>query len=359
VARTNPVSIAANVPRPLQTLRRRIVSIPAIFIGLALYILLLPVLTLTALAAGAFRRDRMALARTFAMIGIYFVCEAVGTVIAFWMWLGSGAWFGIGRERRRRWYIALQRWWTGTLFWGIRRCFSLKVEVEQFPADLGNRRLLVFLRHASILDTLLAATLIANPLRMHLLYVFKRELLWDPCLDIAGGHLGCHFARRDAGDSDKEVRVLRRLASKLRPREGVIIYPEGTRWTRGKQKRVLERIRNSGDERVLALASGLERLLPPRLGGPLALVDGAPDADVVFIAHEGFEGAAKVKDVMRGSIVGNAIRVRAWKVNAAEMPADRDAQVEWLYEHWARIDAWLVNGTERAATLTTTAPATP
>jgi 1-acyl-sn-glycerol-3-phosphate acyltransferase len=341
------------VPRPLQTLRRRIVSIPAIFLGLALYIGLLPVLALTALLVGALRRDRWALARTFAMIGIYFACEAVGILIAFSMWLGSGAWLGIGRARRRRWYIALQRWWTGALFWGIRRCFSLKVEVEQFPADLGNRRLLVFLRHASILDTLLAAELIANPLRMHLLYVFKRELLSDPCLDIAGGHLGGHFARRDAGDSEQEVRVLRGLASNLRPREGVIIYPEGTRWTPAKQKRVLERIRNSGEERVVELASGLERLLPPRLGGPLALIDGAPDSDVVFIAHEGFEGAAKVMDVVRGSIVGRKIRVKAWKVSATEIPSDRHEQVEWLYENWAKIDAWLVNGNETAESLPT------
>jgi hypothetical protein len=99
-------------------------------------------------------------------------------------------------------------------------------------------------------------------------------------------------------------------------------------------------------------------LLPPRLGGPLALIEGAPDSDVVFIGHEGFEGAAKVKDVVRGSIVGRTIRVTAWKVSAADIPTDRDEQVEWLYANWARIDAWLVNGTEPAEVLTS-APATP
>ena len=97
---------------------------------------------------------------------------------------------------------------------------------------------------------------------MHLLYVFKRELLWDPCLDIAGGHLGCHFARRDAGESEQEVRTLRQLAAELRPREGVIIYPEGTRWTPEKQQRVLERIGKSGDERLLELARGSSACCP-------------------------------------------------------------------------------------------------
>jgi 1-acyl-sn-glycerol-3-phosphate acyltransferase len=336
------------VSKPLETARRRIVSIPAIFVGFFLYIVLLPVLALTGLVVGVLRRDRWALARTFAMIGIYLASEAAGILIAFLMWLASGAWLGAGGERRRRWYIALQRWWTGTLFWGIRRCFSLEVDVQRWPAGLGERRLLVFLRHASILDTLLAAALIANPLRVHLLYVFKRELLWDPCLDIAGGHLGCHFARRDAGESEREVRKLEKLAAGLRPRDGVIIYPEGTRWTPAKRQRVLERIGNSGDARLLEHASALERLLPPRLGGPLALIDGAPDSDVVFIAHDGFEGAARVGDVMRGGLVGKTIRIAAWKVDAADVPVVRDAQVEWLYENWAAIDAWLVGAEPRA-----------
>jgi 1-acyl-sn-glycerol-3-phosphate acyltransferase len=335
------------VSKPLQTARRRIVSIPAIGLAFVLFCALLPVLALAALIVGAVRRDRWALARSFALIGIYLASEVVGVLVAFAMWLASGAWLGIGQERRRLWYIALQRWWTGTLFWGIRWCFSLELDVQRWPAGLGDRQLLVFLRHASILDTLLAAALIANPLRMHLLYVFKRELLWDPALDIAGGWLGCHFARRDAGESEQEVRTLRKLAADLRAREGVIIYPEGTRWTPAKQKRVRERIAATGDRRLVELASGLERLLPPRLGGPLALIDGAPESDVVFIAHEGFEGASRPRDVMRGGLVGKTISVTAWKVNAADIPADRDEQVEWLYENWAEMDAWLARDRER------------
>lgn len=332
------------MPTRLITARRRIITIPLVFIGFALYIVLLPVLAPAGLVVGAVRRDRWALARSFAMIGVYLASSVAGMLIALVMCLASGAWFGLGRERQRRWFITLQRWWTGALFWGIRTCFSLEVDVEEWPEGLGDRQLLVFLRHASILDTLLAAGLIANPLRMHLLYVFKRELQWEPCLDIAGTRLGCHFAKRDAGESRNEVRVLRQLATNLRPREGVIIYPEGTRWTPAKQKRVLERIELSGDERLYELASELERLLPPRLGGPLALVDGAPNADVVFIAHEGFEGALRPRDVMRGGLVGKTIRVKAWKVPADEVPNDRGEQIEWLYANWRKIDTWLSRG---------------
>ena len=187
-----------------------------------------------------------------------------------------------------------------------------------------DRKLLIFLRHASILDTLLSAALIANPLRMHLLYVFKRELRGDPCLDIAGTLLGCHFVNRDAGESEREQRILHAMGADLRDGEGVIMYPEGTRWTASKRMRVLERVAKSGDRELLDRASKLEHLLPPRLSGPLALLDGAPDADVLFLGHEGFEGIEKPLDVAKGAIVGKQIRVHAWLVEAGEIPRERD-----------------------------------
>jgi hypothetical protein len=108
---------------------------------------------------------------------------------------------------------------------------------------------------------------------------------------------------------------------------------------------VLERISKSGDERLLELATGLERLLPPRLGGPFALLDGAPASDVIFIGHEGFEGNLRPRDIVRGSIVGKTIRVTGWKVDAGDIPADRGERVEWLYDNWTEMDAWLREGT--------------
>ena len=75
----------------------------------------------------------------------------------------------------------------------------------------------------------------------------------------------------------------------------------------------------------------------------MALVDGAPGADVIFIAHEGFEGVTKPRAVMRGAMVGKTIRVTAWRVDSQDVPADRDAQVAWLYDNWTKIDAWLAD----------------
>jgi hypothetical protein len=51
---------------------------------------------------------------------------------------------------------------------------------------------------------------------------------------------------------------------------------------------------------------------------------------------------------MRGGLVGKTIRVKAWKVASEEVPDGRDEQVEWLYENWAAIDSWLIDGAKSA-----------
>jgi hypothetical protein len=39
--------------------------------------------------------------------------------------------------------------------------------------------------------------------------------------------------------------------------------------------------------------------------------------------------------------VGKQIRVRFWRVPYAEIPTGRDARIDWLFDHWARIDDWI------------------
>jgi hypothetical protein len=33
--------------------------------------------------------------------------------------------------------------------------------------------------------------------------------------------------------------------------------------------------------------------------------------------------------------------MRWWQVSREEIPEDRDAQIEWLFTWWERIDAWI------------------
>ena len=177
----------------------------------------------------------------------------------------------------------------------------------------------IMIRHASIIDNLLPDSLIAREHGLGLRYVIKRELQMIPTIDIAGRWVPTNFVRRASGDTEGEVERLRLLAHDLGPDEGILIYPEGTRHTVAKLPRAKEKIAASQPD-IAPLADRLQNLLPPRLGGPLALLEEAEGIDVVFCAHVGFDGFEKVSDVWSGALVGETIRVRFWRLPGERGP---------------------------------------
>jgi 1-acyl-sn-glycerol-3-phosphate acyltransferase len=134
---------------------------------------------------------------------------------------------------------------------------------------------------------------------------------------------------------------VRRLADQLAPDEGVFIYPEGTRFTPERRRRVLDRIRRQGGADLVARAERLRHVLPPRLGGTLALLDAETGADVVVCVHFGFDGIRSFKDLLGGGLIDRTIEVEFWRVPAALVPKGRDDQIDWLFEQWSRVDEWV------------------
>lgn len=266
----------------------------------------------------------------------YFSCEVLGIIASFIIWLAGGVWAGASRERFLDWNFALQRWWANALCWGAQRIFDIRIEVEGAD-ELRDGPVIVFLRHASVADTLLPAVFIANPNGLKLRYVLKHELLLDPCLDIVGNRLPNSFVRRN---SDEGYRVLE-LMRDLGPRDGVIIYPEGTRFTDSKRRSIIEQLELKGETYLCEKARMLKNVLPPRLGGALNLLDRNEAADVVFCAHFGFDGVVDLRDFLRGSLVDRVVSVRFWRVPFASIPTTRDARKDWLFENWLRVDEWI------------------
>jgi hypothetical protein len=117
--------------------------------------------------------------------------------------------------------------------------------------------------------------------------------------------------------------------------------PEGTRFTPEKKRRALDRIRRTGDADLVARAERLRHVLPPRLGGTMALLEPDSGADAVFCAHQGFDGIRSFWEFLGGALIDRCIEVEFWRVPAARVPRDRDARIEWLYDQWSRIDEWL------------------
>ena len=193
---------------------------------------------------------------------------------------------------------------------------------------------LVFIRHASIIDTAIPVTFLSNAHGLRLRYVFKRELLVDPCIDVAGHASPNYFIDR-AGTAKAELGGIRKLAEDL-GEEGVLLYPEGTRFTERKKRIALTRLARSHPE-LLAEAESYQYCLPPKPGGALTLLDAAPDTDVLIIAHRGLEGLAEVADLLSGSVVGKTVEVQIWRIPAEEVP-EGDGRRRWLFDWWKRVD---------------------
>ena len=251
-----------------------------------------------------------------------------GIIASFVIWLGSGVWaaetpndFSTGT----RVAAIVGR----ALCLGALRIFGISIEVEGVD-ELRTGPVIVFLRHASVADTLLPAVFIANPNGLRLRYVLKHELLLDPCLDIVGNRLPNSFVRRSSGDSYRVVELMKDLGA----RDGVIVYPEGTRFTKAKRDMIIEQLERKGETYLAEKARELKNVLPPRLGGPLNLLAANEAADVVFCAHFGFDGVVDLRDFLRGSLVGRVVNVRFWRVPFASIPKTREAQTRWLFENW-------------------------
>lgn len=323
-----------------ETIRRRLVTIPSRFLGLFVVTVLLVPLLLVALPVDAVRalltRVPPTATRLVLFLWAYLAAEVVGLLALAALWAASlgglrGAWL---RERTWR----LQRAWTGALLGAMKSIFGLRLEASGIDAA-GPGPTIVLIRHASLLDTLLPAQLVSRPHGMWLRYVLKRELLADPCLDVAGRRLPNYFVRRGTGEAIEKERV-RDLARGLGGDEGVVIFPEGTRFTPARRRREIDRLA-AHDPALAERAERLGHLLPPRTGGVLALLEGAPEADVVLIAHHGFDGLRVVSDIWRGGLVGLHVRVRITRVPRAAVPSGERERAAWLYDLWQDADDWL------------------
>jgi len=316
---------------------RRCVSIPLVttcFIGAWLT---LPITLSAAFVYDIAQGTKFAACRTLTFFLHFLTLEAAGMVASFFLWLVSGIWLGANRAWFLRKNFQLQCWWGSSLAAGGLRIFRGSFNVE-LDYDFGRRPIIVMMRHVSFADTVLPAYYISKPYGIQLRYVLKQELLWDPCLDIVGNRLPNGFVHRFSDDRSAEIARVGGLMKGLTPNEGVLIYPEGTRFSPDKRTRIINRFREKGDTAAAERAEMLKHVLPPRLGGPLELLGQNEGCDVVFGAHAGMESTARFGDVIRGGLVGNVAHIRFWGVPFEDIPKDPEAQAAWLHEQWRKVD---------------------
>ncbi|HEY4222425.1 MAG TPA: 1-acyl-sn-glycerol-3-phosphate acyltransferase, partial [Myxococcota bacterium] len=272
----------------------------------------------------AARRRPFMSVRTLAFACLYFWGEVVGLLRLLLA----------GNDVARNY--AVQAWWTGLLFRAVRRLFALTFVVDG-DACVGPGTV-VLVRHSSIIDALLPAWFITRAHGVRLRYVVKRELLADPCMDIAGNRLPHHFVARTGDDTAADVAAIEALARGAHVDEATLVYPEGTRFTPAKRDRAITALA-ARDPALAERARALTSTMPPKLAGAFALLDGAPAADAIFMAHTGLEGFAHVDDIWSGALLGRTVRISLWRVPRERIPTESHARALWLYDEWAQVDA--------------------
>lgn len=327
---------------------RRVRGVVIEAVAFVLVTVLFPLLFLVALAVDLFllvtRRKPMVGIRLVPFLWWFLFTEVWSMLVLLSVWVGTGGPFRSDSIRRRRGVYWLRPRWARAHLGGIRVLFGLKLEIEGREEARGP--VLVMIRHASIIDNMLPDTQIALPLGMGIRYVVKRELETLPLIDIGGRWISTNFLRRVSDDPEAEIAKMRALKQEIGPAEAVLIYPEGTRATREKIARAKEIVREKQPE-IAPFAETMVNLLPPRLGGPLGLLEEEPPLDVVFFAHVGFDGFEHISDIWAGGLVGATIRMKLWRVPANEIPTGERERIEWLYGHWQEVDRWV--GEQRRA----------
>jgi 1-acyl-sn-glycerol-3-phosphate acyltransferase len=321
--------------------RRRALSVPGLVLFTAIHTALLPLLLLHGAFADLLRRRPLLLCRFHLTIWSCLAWHCVGVALLGIWWLIGKA-LRMDQRRWRAWHVLLEGFWADRMI-GIARVFyGLRLEVE--GAELARPGpVLILMRHASVVDTMLPSALLGRrPHRMLMRIIKKRELLWDPCVDLVSHRVPRTFVRRGRGSTDKELEAIRTLTHGMAADDGLVIFPEGTRFSDKKRAEVLGKL-EARDPAAAERAEALRHVLPIRSAGTLAVLEERPDVDVVFCAHTGLEGASRLEDFVAGALLRRTWRIQFWRVPRAEVPVEREARIAWLEAWWRQIDEWIHN----------------
>jgi 1-acyl-sn-glycerol-3-phosphate acyltransferase len=312
---------------------RRAFTLPAYLAITLLLTVLAPVLLPLVWLLGHHPRLRGALPTLGFALG-YLWCEVLGVLASLAIWMR----YPRSRQAFLEANYRLQCWWASTLKRIAERLFHLSFEVSGEEALTGPGAILMP-RHTSIADTLIPMVYYAIPMGIRLRYVLKRELLLDPCLDIVGNRLPNYFVDRGGEESARAAAGVAELTRDMARNEGLLLYPEGTRFSPGKHSRLEERWRHDPERR--AQLDRWQHVLPPRTGGTMAALAANPGRDLVFCAHVGFEGASHFRHLVKGAWCGARIRIHFWRVPFEMIPHTAEERLAFLFDQWDRMDRWV------------------
>ena len=304
-----------------------------------LVVLAVPALVILAVADAARGRWRLHFTRLYAL-GLGMV-----TIELFMFWVGIATALAtangrlVSKERWDRLNFGLQNSWLTSQIRVARVTSGLRIEVEN-PELTREANAIVMGRHLSHADALFPAMVYGLMAGHELRYMLKQELQWPPAMDLIGNRLPHVWIDRAPGPDSPMLAVMKSTAADVDDRTVACIFPEGTFFTPGRLERALDRLSRTRPD-LAEVASRLRHVLPPRPAGSIALLEGAPDADIVVLGHVGLESYSSIRDIISAVPITEPIVVRLWRHQRSEIPEDPGDQATWLVERWIELDQWI------------------
>jgi 1-acyl-sn-glycerol-3-phosphate acyltransferase len=283
-------------------------------------------------------RDRLPSLRAALFVWQYLLNDSVEILAAPFLWVVGGFGTRLSAEASVRRHERLRRWSVEVMAQRAERLLGVRLECDpDVTAALEPGPLIVCCRHVSLLDSSLPSVLYQGQ-DVHLRGVIMAEMLADPGFDLLYGRLGSVFIPRD--NAPEAYLAVAELGAALDERSVAVIFPEGRLFRPEYLERARQRLAERDPERAAGL-EGLRHVLPPRPGGLNALLDAAPAADVIFVAHAGLDRYPRFADLARTAPVPDPVRVTAWRISRDDIPNDPAARAAWLDIQWRRVDDWI------------------
>ncbi|QJY47407.1 1-acyl-sn-glycerol-3-phosphate acyltransferase [Pseudonocardia broussonetiae] len=319
---------------------RRLVLAPAVVALTFLVLVTLPAWLVLAAALSPLLPGRLRVLRVTWVVVVALVLESAVLGILLGLWVAAG--FGLALRTPRFQYLHYRvvGWYLRVLYREAARVLRLRVEIEgPDPDEYLDRPLVVCCRHAGPGDSFLLVHALVNWYAREPRIVLAAALQWDPALDVLLNRLPNRFV--SAGGGDRLEGRIGELATGLDHDDAFVIFPEGGNFTERRRLAGIARLRARGLEEMARRSEAMRHVLPPRPGGLTAALAAAPDADVVWVAHAGLDHLFTVAGIWRELPLDATVRMRWWRVPAADVPRTQEAQVDWLYGWWERIDDWV------------------
>jgi 1-acyl-sn-glycerol-3-phosphate acyltransferase len=334
---------------------RRLLLAPAVVALAVVLLTTLPAWLLLALVASPLVPGHLRMPRVAFLVIVYVVWDAAALIALAALWVAAGFGWKIRSPSFQRAHYVLTGRFLGVLFWLARWSLHLTVDVVGTDPDTAvpGRPEIVVSRHAGPGDSFVLIHALVNWFDREPRIVLKSALQWDPTVDVLLNRLPNRFISPGGTGTQALERQIGETARGLDDNDAFVIFPEGGNFTPRRRIKAIARLRARGLSDMAEKAARLHNVLPPKPAGLSAAIDAAPGSGVIFVAHTGLDRMITAGDVWRELPMDKQLIMRFWSVEPEDVPSGEEERTAWLYEWWARIDAWIDENRPAARPLTT------